>query len=366
MPSIGHIVYGLCFLIPIMYYAKDENRSFNYKVAFIFLANNYLGPDAAQVWVGLPFHSLLGFLIFALPLALFYSYFSRFSMVKSEGKFPLKYVDEGIREVNLKNAYCLVVAGGICHFFIDMFYHKSVSLSLWPGVTIPHTFMLTWGGAAYHVVDPRMLISYIIILIAILLSLYTFMKGYKETFKLLMIITGLTILIVFTIGVESFGGERDIAVIFHSFLFVFAPLFLLMYAAKDVQMNPNETPDKPKIERALLLKIVAIFSMIFALVWVIIALIGIITPHVIANPLASALNADPKATAFSIVILGILILILAGIILIGSIGLLFKINACRYMVIGSYSILFILAFPFAISLFLCEEDVKEMFTNKTT
>ena len=115
MPNIGHIVFGLAFIIPIMYYTKNK---FNYKVAFIFLANNFIGPDAATVFgvMGLEFHNVIGFLLFAIPLALFYTYFSRYSLVKSD-KF-LRLQDDGIREINWMNAYCITVAGGLTHFLL--------------------------------------------------------------------------------------------------------------------------------------------------------------------------------------------------------------------------------------------------------
>ena len=107
MPTFGHLCYGLCLLIPILYYTKTDENPFNYKVAFIFLANNIYGPDLVALFIVIPTHSILGFLIMAIPLALFYSYFSRFSLKKSVGRFPLKFVDDGISEVNYKNSYCI-------------------------------------------------------------------------------------------------------------------------------------------------------------------------------------------------------------------------------------------------------------------
>ncbi len=359
MPAIGHIIFGFAFLIPIMYYSKDK---FSYKVAFIFLANNYIGPDAAQIWIGLPFHSLLGFLIFAIPLSLFYSYFTRFSLVMGDKGF--KFVDEEIREVNWKNSYCLVAAGGICHFFNDQFYHLSQRLYIWPGVTLSYDTMLTWGGEAYHVVNPLMLISYVIIIGSILLSFYTLKKGYKETFKLFVIVIGLTMLSIFTLGVETVGGERDLGVIFHSVVYIFLPLSLLLYAAKDVRDNPNTTPDEPRINRALLLNIIALISTLFAATFFVIAIIGITTPEFVAELLPSSLTEDFAEVASTIQLLGILILIISSTLLTASIGLFLKINICRKIVIGICTGLLIIAFPFAIALFLNEKQVKEMFVNE--
>jgi len=362
MPSIGHFFYGICLLIPIIYYARDK---FSYKVAFIFLINNYIGPDAAQIFIGLPFHSILGFLIYAIPLALFYSYFSRFSLRKSDGLFPLKLEDDKISEVSWKNSYLLCAAGGISHFFIDQFYHFGVNMYVWPGWSISHDEMLSWGGSAYHVVDPLMLISYLIILSALLFSLYAFRKGFKETLEFLLVVIGLFIATVLIFGIETYGGERDVGVLVHSIIYVLIPLFLLMYVARDVQENPITTPDERKISRELLLKIVFIFSLLIAVFFVALALFALIMPEVISGFLASALNEPLEKVIPIIMLAGFLILILSSILLIGTIGLLFKVNICRYMVMSIYTILIILAFPFVIVLFLCEDEVKEMFGKST-
>ena len=349
-------------LIPIIYYARDK---FSYKVAFIFLINNYLGPDAAQIFVGLPFHSILGFLIFAIPLSLFYSYFSRFSLRKSDGIFPLKLEDDKISEVNWKNSYLLCAGGGISHFFIDQFYHYGTNMNLWDGWSISHDEMLSWGGPAYHVVDPLMLISYIIILSALLFSLYAFRKGFKETLEFFLIVIGLFIATVLIFGIEAYGGERDVGVLVHSIIYVLIPLFLLMYVARDVQENPITTPDVKKISRELLLKIVFIFSLLIAVLFLALALFALIAPEIISGFLASALNEPIEKVIPTILLLGLLILIISSILLIGTIGLLFKNNICRYIVMLIFTVFIILAFPFVIVLFLCEEDVKEMF-DKTT
>lgn len=67
MPTSGHIFYGLCLLIPLMYLMKDN---FNYKVAIIFFINNLWGPDIVNLFFVTPFHSILGFLILAIPYSL--------------------------------------------------------------------------------------------------------------------------------------------------------------------------------------------------------------------------------------------------------------------------------------------------------
>jgi len=63
--------------------------------------------------------------------------------------------------------------------------------------------------------------------------------------------------------------------------------------------------------------------------------------------------------------IGYITLIISVIYLFGLIGLFFKSNICRYIVIAISSYFLILAFPFAIALFLCEKDVKALFRKES-
>ncbi|MFX1337902.1 MAG: hypothetical protein ACFFDK_04780 [Promethearchaeota archaeon] len=365
MPMLGHVVYGLCLLIPIMYYTKDK---FNYKVAFIFLANNIYGPDVVYLFFITPFHSILGYAILAIPLSLVYSYSSRFSLKKSEGKFPLKFIDEEIREVDWKNAYYLSVAGGISHFFVDQFYHFEKEMWIWPGIAIHHDEMLAWGGPLYHVVDPLYLIGEQVCVIAIILSIYYFSKGSKATFKALITLIAISVFLMLAISTAVFMGEREFGVIVHSIVYVLIPLFLLMYAAREVRDNKRETPDVPKIKRSSLINIVAMISIIVALFLLAYVYIAISEREYLASYIAEDMpyyHQNPSDIAASIVIIGYIYGTVALILLIGSIGLFFKINFCRYLVIAASLYFFIFGFPLAIALFLCEKDIKEMFGKGT-
>lgn len=360
MPSIGHLFYACCIIIPILYFTQDD-KSFSYKAAFIFVINNLFGPDAAQIFLGLPFHSILGFLIFAIPLSLFYSYFSRFSLRRIDKGVRFRFEDDGIREVTWKNSFCLTVAGGISHFFIDQFYHFHKSMMLWPGVNISHDEMLAWGGEAYHVFEPITILGFTVILFLMIFSLHTFEKGYKESLILLLSVIGIAIIFILVFGGEVYGGERELGVIVHSLVYVLIPLFLLFYVARDIREHPNEKREIPKIDRNKLLNIIALISCIFAGFWILFCSLIIISPDIMAVPLASRMGGDPSDFYNTLILAAVLILLLTIPLLICSIGLFFRINYCRYIVIGLYLILFMLAFPMGISLFLCEKDVKELF-----
>jgi len=365
MPTFGHICYGLCLLIPILYYTKTDEKPFNYKVAFIFLANNIYGPDLVGLFFVIPTHSILGFLIMAIPLALFFSYFSRFSLKKSDGLFPLKFVDDEISEVNYKNAYCITAAGGISHFFIDQFYHFEKEMWIWEGVSITHDEMLAWGGSAYHYITPLIIVGDIVIISFIVISLYTFMKGYKETFKLLLISTVITVSLMVFVSTSIFWAEREFGAIVHCIVYVLIPLFLLMYAARDVKDNPITTPDVPKINRKKLLKIVAIISILFALFMASYAYFAIAYAGYLAELIVELFGGSVAEMTVTVTIIGYVYLTFAIILLIASIGLFFKINICRYIVITICTYFLIFVFPFAITLFLCENDVKAMFSKES-
>jgi len=362
MPTFGHVFYGLCLLMPILYYSKDK---FSYKIAFIFLANNIFGPDILHYFFIPYFHNILGYAILAIPFSLVYSYSSRFTLVESEGLFPLKFVDEGLREVNWKNSYLVSVAGGISHFFIDQFYHFEKEMHLWYGIDITHDEMLAWGGSAYHVLDPLMLLGAMIVVITILLSMYYFKKGYKVTFKIFLVVTALSIFLMLLVSTAVYGGEREFGVMVHCTIYILIPLFLLMYAARDVQDNPRTDQDVPKIQRKTLIYIVAIISISLALFFLFYAYYILSNVDSLATKMAENGGQTANEIAASLTIIAYIAGTIALILLIGSIGLLFKINICRYLVIAASCAFFIAGFPLAIALFLCEKDVKALFGKES-
>lgn len=359
IPTLGHIFYGLCILIPILYFAREK---FSYKLAFIFLANNIYGPDILFLFsfIEHPFHSILGFLIMAIPLSLVFSYCSRFSLVRSEKAFPLKLEDGGIREINWKNAYCATAAGGISHFFIDQFFHWEKTMLIWPGITITHDQMLAWSGPLYHVMDPIMVIGEAIVVIVILLSLYFFKQGWKETFKMFLIATVLSIFLMIFMSTAVYGGEREYSVIVYGTVYVLIPFFLLFYAARDMLDHPITTPEVPKVNRKTLLNVVAIISLLLGLFMTLYAFIAIS----MADMIVSLIGGLAVATPSQIQGLGIYYGTIALILLVGSIGLFFKIKICRYLVIAASLYFIIFGFPIAIAFFLCEKDVKTLFQKK--
>jgi MFS family permease len=240
----------------------------------------------------------------------------------------------------------------------------------WPEINITYDQMLSWGGGLYHVFDPLMVIGEIIVVVSILLSLYYFRKGYKETFKAFAIISGIVLVImllgVFGIGdlTTVFGGERELAVMLFGAIYILFPLFLLMYVARDVEDNPIETPDEAKIERGKLLKIVATLSILLAIFFIIYGTMAIFLADTLTGLIEGLTGSTYERTTVGVIFLGFYYGIIGAVLLVGSIGLFLKNNFCRYLAIGASCYFFILGFPLAIALFLCEEDIKKMFKER--
>ena len=362
MPTFGHIFYGLCLLIPILYYTRNK---FSYKVAIIFLVNNLWGPDLVNLFFVTPFHSIFGFLILAIPYSLVWTYSSRFSLIRSKKGFPLKFEDTGIREVNWKNAYCIVAAAGLSHFFIDQFFHDTYKMNLWSsGVSfwgdfqLLHSDILNWTWIGQHTLSGLYLIGDVVAVVTLLFAFYSLRKGYKDTFWLFLISTALSLVLMFLLTPLVFFGEREFAVMFEMGLYIFLPLMLLMYAARNVRDSPRETPDVPKIHRKTALKIVSVVALLFAIFIILYSLLAILFADMVAG-LYSETPTPEDAVAISII--GYFYLTISLILLVGSIGTLFKVNFCRYMAIAASSYFIVFGFPIAIAFFLCENDVKSMF-----
>jgi len=358
MPTFGHVFYGFCLVIPLLYYTKNK---FNYKVAIIFFINNLWGPDLMNLFFITPFHSILGFLILAIPYSLVWTYFSRFSLVKSEKGFPLKFEDTGIREVSWKNSYCLVAAGGFSHFFIDQFFHNELEMTLWNSIwfdiKIPHTEILGWTWIPQHTLSPLYLVGDAIVVFTFLLSFYFLSKGYKDTFKLFLISTGLSLFLMLVVSPLVYYGEREFAVMFEIALYIFLPLMLLFYVGRNVEDHPRENPDVPKINRETALKVVSLVSILFAIFMLLYALIAVLMADFVANLYGGSTPEDILA----ITIMGFYYLVIAFALLVGSIGTIFKVDTCRYLAIAAASYFIVFGFPIAIAFFLCEKEVKAMF-----
>jgi len=360
MPGIAHLVFGLFIAIPIMFMLKDK---LNYKIAVIFVLNNWMGPDSYWPYSFIPvnFHTLIGFAMWTIPLSLFYSYLSRFSFQRSAQFFTV--VDDRKRDVKWLNAYLLCIAGGMCHFFIDAFFHlgdqwiEFLPNIPWisPGWQI--NFQDFWGLfiAPNLSTDALVVLGYVIMLSVSLLIIYFLKKEMKEILIFVGATIGTVFLSIFTLGNQVFAEEGEVGAIIFSALFVFVPLLLFAYVTNDVHQNPTNFSEK-SVNSTFKLNLIAVITCILGTLFFLLGLSGMIAPDLVKE----LLNLS-NSILFGI---GLGVTILATIGIIGGIGLFFRIPICRYFAIFLSILLLIFVFPFAIALTLCQKDIKELFQKK--
>ncbi|NVM00769.1 MAG: hypothetical protein HWN67_00415 [Candidatus Helarchaeota archaeon] len=397
MPGIAHLLFGLFLVIPIMYIARDR---LNWKVALIFVLNNWNGPDAFWPYGFLPLdmHAILSYVLWCIPLALYYSYLSRFSF-RRKGKF-FEVVDDGRREVKWRNAYILCIAGGISHTFVDTLFHLGMNIHVFQDWHIPFENVLWFGVSSLNISESLIILGYVIMTIVSLLIMYFLNRDLKDIFYFLIAAIVFLFLIHFILGGDVFGGELDVSVVMFMGLFLFIPLCLLSYAANDVNENPVTEPETPIMDVNLNYKLISILALGISVAFVVLGLIGIISPDIIGRLFGLGEDLEEIITSFGLLIgsgftledsliiimlseeltlgkiislmtlqnftymlpiIGVIVLISASIGVIGSIGLFTKKKIFRYFVISPLLLLFFFVFPMAIILFLCQDDVKALF-----
>ncbi|MFX0072503.1 MAG: hypothetical protein ACFFAO_15570, partial [Candidatus Hermodarchaeota archaeon] len=97
-----------------------------------FFLCNYLGPDVGWVLgIGRYTHSLIFWPLFALILADFYYYFTRFT-IRIDGIKSIEIVDLEGHKLHYINTYMLVLAAGILHNYLDGIMNKGGSFRIIP------------------------------------------------------------------------------------------------------------------------------------------------------------------------------------------------------------------------------------------
>jgi len=349
----------LSILIPIFYLTDGK---FNKKVAVIFLINNWLGPDHGQVFskllsleelTGLDFHWFLPFLLWAIPLAYFFSYFSRFSVEKTEKFFTIS--DDKKRDVSWRNAYLLCISGGLLHTIADAIFRHRVynsTIKFLDGVIEPKIGEL--NNLAYFGIDigvSHILLTYFIAIFVVFFGLYILDKKFKKVFLFYTIY----IVIIFCITLFFVGNEYDTSVVILSVTFILLPLMLLFYVEKDVKKNPTSIKDKSKINAEQGVKVIAIIALLFAALLLVFGIVLIFQPEMLATSL--------EVGKIFIIILGILLSSVGGVMLYGAIGLFLKRNSSRIVLMVSTLVIFILIYPLFMFFYLAQDDVKALFAD---
>jgi hypothetical protein len=347
MPGIGHLIYGLAVSVGLMYMTRNK---MNHKVLFIFFVNNYLGPDAAHVYWNAG-HSLLGFIAFAIPLSLFYSYLSRFSLQRTKRFVDL--VDEGKREINWKNAFYATVAGGIMHRMIDFLFHPGhqIGLTPFPGIDLSLDDMNAWTTTGD--LSPWIVLDMALIVLAIVGALYAMRDGFKKAIIFLGIIAGVFGLAAAASVLEVTGGENDLSVFLFTGLFALAPLLLIGHADRETQDHPITQPARVRLPRRV---IVPLLLVLLTGVIVVFFAAGIAAAFYTSwfEALIEYSFGGPAGTQA----VGVMFIVLTAIGLAGCIGSFFHARWGRTIIIVVSTLTWYLVIPFGVALVLSEKDVK--------
>ncbi len=365
MAFFGHFIVGLSIIIPLYFFNREK---FDHKVAAIFIISNWIGPDSAQAYFFLKwdfqtfewdFHYLLPFAIWGVLLAFFFSYVSRFSVVRSE-KF-IRIQDDLKKTLNWKNAYFLVLSGGILHTITDTLTRSNFKIKFFDTFFEPTLFdVQSWGTDLGIQGKQVQLIAYLIMIILTFLLLFIFHQKPRDV--LIYFISLILIILIggLAIGDGFLGGEYDIGTVFFSILFIFTSFMLLMYVFNDVHKQSTEvTTEKQNEEPIHRVKKLYVVSGIVLLVTGLVLALGVLS-FLKTDFIIDALNFDEIVYT----ILGITLICIGSLGMFSGVGLMLKLDIARYVTMVLFSFLLIFVFPLAIVFYLAQNDVKVLFVKE--
>ncbi len=250
MPSIGHLLLG-GLLSLILYYFGDKKKFTKYH-AFILFVNNYLGPDLGWVLlIGEYTHTIVGFAIFALFIAFFFSYFTRFSP-----DFKRKDLTEHPKQVPYLNALCLVIAGGTMHNYLDGIINHEGHFYIVPEMGgIPavsptiQDFINVWANGALF----NSVIAIVIGMTFVMGFIYYFTYVLKHTSMKSLVGTAIYIsgfLVCFYLFGNMMTYHGDAGAIFYGLLFWIFPFGLCLLSTKIPRKVGETTVATPSDQRA--------------------------------------------------------------------------------------------------------------------
>ncbi|MHA2170793.1 MAG: hypothetical protein ACXAB7_12935 [Candidatus Kariarchaeaceae archaeon] len=349
MPSgFGHLIIGLSIAIPLSYLSKEKLSS---NISLIFVLSNWIGPDSAQAYFFIPidFHYLIPFIFWALPLASFYSYLSRFSF-KSEGYF-ITINDNRAKELKWRQAYLITLSGAIIHTFSDALFRNDLKIKIIEGGT-PSIFDLhdlDWMSNSFVGIE---LIGYFLLVSVTLTVMHLFHRDFIDLLVFFLSFIVIEAIAILVLGSKFVGNEYDLAVIIISFFFVFLPLMLLIFVANDVSQNEKELIVAEKEQQANITKII-ICILLIAIGTGILGIWGLV------NTASAQEMLDFDRKLIQIASLTFLALTLfAGI---GAAGLYVRAGWARNFVMFIFSLLILFVYPFVIVLYLAQDNVKKEF-----
>jgi len=238
MPSIAHLIlggfFGLC-----LYFISD--KKFSKTHVFILFLNNYLGPDVGWViGLGRYSHTIVFWPLFALFLALFYHYFTRFTL-KIEGIRNIELIELDKHKLKYINTYFLVLAGGIMHNYLDSLinyggiFRVIPEISNFSGINWSlEGFMKIWE-LGFLAINPVIALTVgVLCIFGFIFMFIGFLKflSLKGFIVVFLYIVGFVFLF-FLLGSISTGEHSDAGAIFYAGLFLLTPMVLCTLSIRE-------------------------------------------------------------------------------------------------------------------------------------
>jgi hypothetical protein len=252
----------------------------------------------------------------------------------------------------------LCLAGGICHFFIDMIGHRGFNLYLtqWDDTSL-HDIQ-AWGNAYYHNFGVISILSFVMILIVILLLFQVLQQESKSQYLFILGVMAAIVLITLLIDGQIFAELEMTMVVVIGLYFLF-PLTLLYKALSEVfeynqkQLKEPSERSPRKLNSDQIFKLIVVFLglLVFALIIAGIVVLGM------AEEISTRFGyAEELFTLGSIAVI-----VLAIFLGITTVLLALKKEFARKIIIGICFMAFITIITMVIAFALCEKDIKEQF-----
>ncbi len=378
MPSITHLILGSFLAISLFYIS---NGKFTKTHAFILILNNYFGPDIGWL-IGLGYytHRLVSWFFFSMALALFYYYITKFTFESDKLK-KFEIIDLEKHKLSYFQTFCLVLAGGILHIYLDDtinyegIYHLIPQIPMvYDGLEMNlHDFTsLCLEG----VIEMNAIISLIIGLIFILgyVFVFTWFLKYTSRKNMGVVLIFIASFIAFFIlaGASSTGDHGDAGAIAYVSLYWITPIMLCTLSTKSYLIIKSEEKSIrefklfQKDRGKKVLNIISIWLLIIGAIGVTLGIIGIIFIDVLESFLVSAYGIlfwmyDVRLI---VIIVGGVLLALSIIDFICVIGLQFKNTKIWKFTIYFHLIISWTIIGLVIACALSENSIKNLFKSR--
>ncbi|MHA1733432.1 MAG: hypothetical protein ACTSU5_15905 [Promethearchaeota archaeon] len=234
MPTITHAIFGGALAIVLMSWSKSSKRVFTPHLVILFALNSFIGPDIfniARLYHDTPtvevihsfVHSIVGFWVVALGLAVIYYYLLNAKRKKAE-RTPFSSI------------YLVIGAAGLLHFTLDIL-DQAVRLfplaNVWIRLGDFHTGETYATGPLESVAPWFSTTELFIVGIAwMLVLIYALIRrGERDTYIVAGLFLACVMLLLFLFGSQLVRGENDIGWAAYGLLFWVAPIALCYIAS---------------------------------------------------------------------------------------------------------------------------------------